>query len=209
MISLDCLRETSARQLPPSIFTMNPLDWILGIILVYSVVRAAMRGFIAESFALGGVLCGLLFACWFYRHAGASLAGLISSPPLAQLAAFLLILTTTMVAAALLAKVISSTAKAIGLGFFDRLLGAIFGLLRGALLGLSLLLPITAFLPTSPWVQQSVLAPYFLRAAHAVSFLMPTDLRLKLLDGLDRIRHNTPDWVDSGSPGSKTQPENH
>jgi len=186
---------------------MSPLDWILGIILIYSVVRAAMRGFIAESFALGGVICGLLFACWFYRQAGASLSGLISTPALAQLAAFLFILAATMVAAALLAKVIRSTAKAIGLGFFDRLLGAIFGLLRGALLGLSLLLPITAFLPTSSWVQQSALAPYFLRAAHAVSFLMPTDLRLKLLDGLDRIRHNTPDWVDSGSTGVKTQPD--
>lgn len=186
---------------------MTPLDWILGIILVYSVVRAAVRGLIAECFALGGVLCGLLFACWFYRQAGASLAGLISTPALAQFAAFLLILAATMVAAALLAKLIRHTAKAIGLGFFDRLLGAIFGLLRGALLGVALLLPITAFLPTAPWLRQSALAPYFLRAAHAVSFLMPADLQLKLLDGLDRIRHNTPNWADYGSTGVKTQPD--
>ena len=75
------------------------------------------------------------------------------------------------------------------------------------LLGISLLLPITAFLPTAAWVQQSMLAPYFLRAAHAVSFLMPTDLRLKLLDGLEHIRHNTPDWVDTDTSGSKTQPD--
>src|SRR6202041_3136248 len=101
------------------------------------------------------------------------------------------------------------TAKAIGLGFFDRFLGAIFGLLRGTLLGISLLLPITAFLPTATWVQQSMLAPYFLRAAHAVSFLMPTDLRLKLLDALDRIRHNTPNWVNSSSSGVKSPPDTH
>ena len=188
---------------------MNPLDWILGIILVYSVVRAAMRGFIAESFALGGVVCGFLFACWFYRQGGAGLAGLIASPPVAQLAAFLLILAATMVAAFLLSKLLRRTARAIGLGFFDRLLGALFGLLRGILFGISLLLPITAFLPTSAWVQQSALAPYFLGAAHSVSFLMPADLRVKLLDGLDRIRHNTPDWVDSGSTGVKAQPDSH
>ena len=180
---------------------MNPLDWILGIILVYSGVRAAMRGFIAESFTLGGVVCGFLFACWFYRQAAESLAGLISTPAIAQLVAFLLILAGTMVTATLLGKLIRRTAKAAGLGFFDRSLGALFGLLRGTLLGISLLLPITAFLPTAPWVQQSLLAPYFLRAAHAVSFLMPADLRLKLLDALERIRHNTPDWVDSGSSG--------
>jgi len=188
---------------------MSPLDWILGIILVYSVVRAAMRGFIAESFALVGVVCGFLFACWFYHQGGASLAGLISTPALAELAAFLLILAATMVAAALLGKLLRHTASTIGLGFFDRLLGAIFGLLRGTLLGISLLLPITAFLPTAAWVQQSALAPYFLRAAHALSFLMPSDLKFKLLDGLDRIRHNTPDWVDPDSAGPKTQPKNH
>jgi len=188
---------------------MSPLDWILGIILAYSIVRAAMRGFIAESFALGGVLCGFLFACWFYRPAGAQLAGLIATPAIAQFAAFLLILVATMVAAHLLARILRHTARTIGLGFFDRLLGALFGLLRGTLLGISLLLPITAFLPTASWVQQSALAPYFLRAAHAVSFLMPDDLRRKLLDGLERIRHNTPDWVDSGSTGSKTQSDTH
>jgi membrane protein required for colicin V production len=142
---------------------MSPLDWILGIILVYSGVRAAMRGFIAESFSLGGVVCGFLFACWFYREAAEGLAGLIATPAIAQLAAFLLILAATMVAATLLGKFLRRTAKAIGLGFFDRLLGAIFGLLRGTLFGISLLLPITAFLPTAAWVQQSVLAPYFLR----------------------------------------------
>jgi membrane protein required for colicin V production len=188
---------------------MSPLDWILGIILVYSVVRAAMRGFISESFALGGVVFGFLFACWFYRQAAESLAGLIATPAIAQLAAFLLILAATMVVAYMLAKILRRTASAIGLVFFDRLLGAIFGLLRGLLFGISLLLPITAFLPTATWVQQSMLAPYFLGAAHAVSFLMPTDLRLKLLDALDRIRHNTPDWVDTGSSGSKTQPDTH
>jgi len=188
---------------------MNPLDWILGIILIYSVVRAAMRGFIAELFAFGGVLCGLLLACWFYRQVAVSLAGLISTPALAQLAAFLLILAATMVAAALLGKLLHRTARAIGLGFFDRLLGAIFGLLRGLLLGLSLLLPITAFLPTATWLQQSALAPYFLRAAHAVSFLMPADLSLKLLDGFDRIRHNTPDWFGPGSTGVKPKPDNN
>jgi len=185
---------------------MSPLDWILGILLAYSVVRAAVRGFIGECFALAGVVCGFLFACWFYRQGGAYLSGLISTPAMAQLAAFLLILIATIVVASLLARLIRHTARAIGLGFFDRLFGALFGLLRGVLLGISLILPIAAFLPNSAWVQQSLLAPYFLRAAHAVSFLMPGDLRSKLLDGLERIRHNTPDWVDSGSSGSKTQP---
>jgi membrane protein required for colicin V production len=90
------------------------------------------------------------------------------------------------------------TASAIGLGFVDRLLGAVFGLLRGALLGVVLLLALTAFLPTAPWIENSHLAPYFLRAAHAVSFVMPSDLKLRLLDGLNHLKHTTPDWIKEG-----------
>ncbi len=177
---------------------MNPLDWLLAILLTYSVVRAVVRGFFQEAFALGGLILGFLFACWFYRPLAVDLKGLINSPQIAQLAAFLLILAGTMIVASLIGKLLRHTASAIGLGFADRLLGALFGLLRGALLGVALLLAVTAFLPGAPWVENSLLAPYFLRAAHAVSFVMPSDLKLRLLDGLHHIKHTTPDWIKQG-----------
>jgi membrane protein required for colicin V production len=178
---------------------MNPLDWLLAILLTYSVVRAAMRGFFQESFALGGLVIGFLLACWFYIAASKQLSGLIASAPLAQMAAFLLILAATMVIASLMGRILRKTASAVGLGFMDRLLGAIFGLVRGALLGLALLLSIMAFLPTGPWIQQSKLLPYFLEAAHAVSFVMPVDLKRRLADGSEQIKahikHTSADWI--------------
>jgi membrane protein required for colicin V production len=177
---------------------MNALDWLLAILLAYSVIRAAMRGFFQETFALGGLILGFLFACWFYRLLAIDLKGLITSPQTAQLTAFLLILAGTMILASLLGRLLRHTASAIGLGFVDRLLGAVFGLLRGALLGVVLLLALTAFLPTAPWIENSHLAPYFLRAAHAVSFVMPSDLKLRLLDGLNHLKHTTPDWIKEG-----------
>jgi membrane protein required for colicin V production len=177
---------------------MNPLDWLLAILLVYSVVRAVMRGFFQEAFALGGLVVGFLLACWFYGALAVTLKGLITSPQIAELTAFLVILAGTMIVASLLGKILRHTASAIGLGFIDRLLGAVFGLLRGALLGVALLLAVTAFLPSAPWVENSHLAPYFLRAAHAVSFVMPSDLKLRLLDGLHHIKHTTPDWIKHG-----------
>ena len=177
---------------------MNPLDWLLAMLLTYSVIRAAIHGFFQEAFALGGLILGFLFACWFYRSVAVDLRGLINSPQIAQLAAFLLIMTATLIVASLIGKLLRRTASAIGLGFADRLLGALFGLLRGAILGVALLLAVTAFLPAAPWIENSHLAPYFLRAAHAVSFVMPSDLRLRLLDGLNRMKHTTPDWIKYG-----------
>ena len=177
---------------------LNPLDWLLALLLTYSIVRAVYRGFFREAFALGGLILGFLLACWNYHTVAAHLAGLINSPSLAQMAAFLLILFVTMAIATLAGNLFKRSASAVGLGILDRIFGGLFGLVRGLVLGLSLLLAVTAFLPTSAWVQTSVLAPYFLRADHAVSFVMPSELKVRLLDGLDQIKHKTPDWIKSG-----------
>jgi membrane protein required for colicin V production len=174
---------------------MNPLDWCLAILLTLSVLRAAMRGFFRECFSLAGLIVGFALACWNYHRVATHLAGLLTSPPLAQLAAFLLILAGIMIVAGLLGSLLRKTFSAIGLGFLDRLAGAAFGLIRGALLGLALLLALTAFLPTAPWLQTSSLAPYFLRADHAVSFVMPSELSARFDDGLDRLKHTTPGWI--------------
>lgn len=174
---------------------MNPLDWLLAALLTYSVIKAALRGFFGEAFALGGLLIGLLLASWFYQPLSSSLSGLITSPPIAQFGAFFLILAAVMIVANLLGRVLRKTASAVGLGFLDRLGGAAFGLLRGCLFGVAILMAFTAFLPTAPWIRESKLAPYFLRGAHAVSFVVPRDLKNKLHEGMSRIKHTTPDWI--------------
>jgi membrane protein required for colicin V production len=168
--------------------TLNPLDWLLALLLAYSVIRALMRGLVREAFALAGLIVGFLLACWNFGNVATHLRGLINERPIADMVAFMLILFSVMIVATLLGKVLSRTASAVGLGFFDRLFGALFGLARGAMLGLALLLMVTAFLPAAPWVQTSSLAPYFLRANHAVSFVMPFDLQQAFGKGIERVR---------------------
>jgi membrane protein required for colicin V production len=175
---------------------MNPLDWLLALILIYSIVRAVIRGLAREAFALAGLIIGFFLACWNYQSAAIYLRGLINSPPLAQFCAFLLIVAIVMVLASLLGRLVQRTASAVGLTVLDRLGGAAFGLVRGVVLGTALLLAVTAFLPTSPWVQNSCLAPYLLRGAHAVSFVMPRQLKLQLHEGLEHLKHTTPVWIN-------------
>lgn len=174
---------------------MNPLDWLLLILLTYSTIRAAFRGFVREAFALGGLIVGFLAACWGYASLAQKLSGLITAAPLAQFVAFLLIALGIMTIATLLGHLVKKTASAVGLGIFDRLLGAIFGLLRGAVIAGALLIAVTAFLPAAPWVEHSQFAPYLLRAAHAVSFTMPHELSARLHRGLDEIKHTKSDWI--------------
>ncbi|HEX4155279.1 MAG TPA: CvpA family protein [Acidobacteriaceae bacterium] len=183
---------------------MNPLDWLLALIILYSIIRAAVRGLVREAFALVGLIVGFLLACWNYQAAAVYLRGLINSPPLAEFCAFLLIVAIVMVLASLLGRLVQRTASAVGLSLLDRLGGAAFGLLRGAILGIALLLAVTAFLPASPWIKNSRIAPYLLRAAHAVSFVMPRELKLQLHAGLDhlqgiaQLKHTTALWINHG-----------
>jgi membrane protein required for colicin V production len=100
-----------------------------------------------------------------------------------------------MIVSALIGRALHRTADAIGLGFFDRLLGAGFGFVRGCLLGVAILMSATAFLPKTDWIENSHLAPYFLAGVHAVSFVVPHDLQQLILDGVAQLKHNAPDWI--------------
>jgi membrane protein required for colicin V production len=174
---------------------MTPFDWLLLAPLAYSTVQAFLRGLVRELFSLLGLIAGVLLAAWNYDRVASPLGAFISNPAAANVTAFLLIAVGIMVAATVVGRLVHTTAHAIGLGFFNRLGGAAFGLLRGCLIGVAILTAISAFLPGTEWVKNSLLAPYFLAGAHAVSFVVPHDLGQLILNGAAQIKHNAPDWI--------------
>ena len=174
---------------------MNLFDWFLIALLVYSTVAAFVRGILLELFSLGGLVAGILLAAWNYPTLAALLSRIITTASVADVTAFLLIAFGVMIVAALIGRTLHRTADAIGLGFFDRLLGAGFGFARGCLLGVAILMAAAAFLPKTDWVENSHLAPYFLAGVHAVSFVVPHDLQQLILDGAAQLKHNAPDWI--------------
>jgi membrane protein required for colicin V production len=174
---------------------MNLFDWFLIAIVAYSTVMAFLRGIILELFSLGGLIAGILLASWNYNHVAEFLEHLITTPATAQIVAFLLIVIGVMVLSTLLGKALNRTAHAIGLGFFDRLLGAVFGLARGCLFGVAILMAVAAFRPHSTWTENSRLSPYFLAGVHAVSFVVPHGLQQQILNGVQQFKHTAPNWI--------------
>ena len=126
---------------------MNIFDCLLIAILAYSTILAFVRGIILELFSLGGLIVGILLAAWNYNQVALLLGHLIATPATAQIVAFLLIIIGIMVLCTLLGRALNRTAHVIGLGFFDRLLGAVFGFARGCLLGVAILMAAAAFSP--------------------------------------------------------------
>jgi membrane protein required for colicin V production len=173
---------------------MNLFDWFLIALLAYSTVMAFLRGIILELFTLGGLIAGILLASWNY-HRIAMYFDRVMSTAISQIVAFLLIVVGIMILSTLLGKALNRTAHAIGLGFFDRLLGAVFGLARGCLFGIAILMAVAAFRPHSTWAENSRLSPYFLEGVHAVSFVVPHDLQQQIMNGAYQLKHNAPDWI--------------
>lgn len=183
-----------SRKIMLNLYALNPFDWFLIAVVVYSTVIAFVHGFFREVFSLVGLIAGILLASWNYPIVADRLGRWIPWAT-AQIVAFMLISILVMVLCGIAGKLLSSTAKSIGLGFFDRLLGGVFGLARGCLLGVAILMAGAAFLPHAKYIRDSQLSDYFLEGAHAVSFVVPTNLQHHIREGVIQLKHGTPDWI--------------
>ena len=167
---------------------MNVADWIILLVLVISVIQAASSGFFQEAFGIAGLVFGYLIAAWQYRHLAGHFAAYISSPWLGEIVAFLAIFLGVMLLAGILGKIVRWMVKEAGLNVVDRFLGGVLGFARGILLVAIILVSMTAFTPTSRWLQGSSLSPYFLVVGRAAIWVAPSELRAQFYKGLDYVR---------------------
>jgi membrane protein required for colicin V production len=104
-----------------------------------------------------------------------------------------------MILAGICGKIVRWLMKEAGLSFVDRFFGGVLGLIRGCLLIAIVLVGMTAFTPTSRWLQNSSLAPYFLVVGRAAIWVAPAELRNAFYSGLDYVRKSQ----QAGHSGTK------
>jgi membrane protein required for colicin V production len=153
----------------------NAFDWLLAGIVLFSTFAGFRRGFVRTIFGLAGFVGGFFLASWKYVRVGELLidTGWIKSTTTAMVLAYLLIVIFIALAVELIARILQKSMRALGMGFMDRMAGALFGFVRGWMVGMVLLLIPAAFAPQSRLMAKSVLSPYFFALAHDVSFLVP------------------------------------
>jgi membrane protein required for colicin V production len=173
---------------------MNWLDYVLIAILGYSVVQSFRRGFSREIISLIAAVAALVLGMWFYADAGALLKHWITSDRARNLVGFLLVVFAVLLAGSLVGATVRRFVKAVGLSFFDRLLGACFGLIRGALIAVALLTAYVAFGPrsdsrTAPFaVVHSQIAPYLMKASSVFVDAAPAELKRNFDEVYDEAR---------------------
>src|ERR1700733_13101045 len=155
---------------------------------------SARKGFSREIIGLAAALFALVLGMWFYGLAGSFLIPYVSSPRVANLIGFLLVVFAVLIAGGLLGWIVNRFLRTIGLSFFDRLLGAAFGLARGLLVAIALLTAYMAFGPqvdsktVSESVRHSRIAPWVLDASHAFVALAPMELKSSFLKQYSEVR---------------------
>jgi membrane protein required for colicin V production len=113
---------------------MTIFDYVVLLIVGLSILLSVMRGAVREILALASWVAAFLVAntygVWLAGHLPAAIPG----EPLKLLAAFVILFLTMLLLMSLFTIALSELIKTIGLGTFDRGLGAIFGFARGLLI---------------------------------------------------------------------------
>jgi membrane protein required for colicin V production len=155
---------------------MTALDWILLAIGALSAFWGLLRGLVREVLSVAGWVASFWLAQKHAADMGAWLPWGGSHETWRQLSGFVVVFVSVLVASTLIALLMKKLTSAAGLGPLDRLLGALFGALRGLLL----LLTLTIVVDLSPWResdlwQTSVMAQWLQGALHALRPLWPAE----------------------------------
>ena len=153
---------------------MNWLDIIILVVVVIATFLGLRIGIIKAALSLAGLIVGIILAGRYY----VPLSELLSAIPQADVAkvvAFAIILIGVMVIASVLAAVLKWIASVVMLGWVNRLGGAVFGLVLGAMLCGALLATWVKFLGIAEVISQSRLAVILLDRFPVVLALLPDE----------------------------------
>lgn len=183
---------------------LSILDWAIVLIVLLNVFEAISQGFFYESFALAGVIVGYLTAAWEYPRLASWYMNYMSSQWAADIAGFLTVFFVVALLGGVIGRIARWAVSGVGLRWFDRLLGGVFGFLRGAAVATVIVMALAAFTPTSSWLQDSRFSPFLLVTGRALIWAAPPDLRQRFRDGWNLLR-TVPAHLEhpSGDVGSK------
>lgn len=140
---------------------MNGADHLFAVILLISLALGCLRGFIRESISLLSWLAGLWLAWHFAYLLNPWLGGALAEPGIREWAGRVIILFLVLLVGAAAGAITAYFAhRAAGLAVTDRLLGGLFGLMRGVVvIGLLVIGARAVNLDLEPWWESTKSMP--------------------------------------------------
>lgn len=142
---------------------MQPADWVIIAIIGISMVFGLMRGFVREAFSLAGWLAAFVVARVFFDPLDQILQSHLHTESVRHVAAYGALFFGTLVVAWLVGYAVMSLIDAVGLKWSDRLLGGGFGVARGLILVLAILIMVKPLVSNDEWWHEAKLPKEFMK----------------------------------------------
>ena len=190
----------------------TPLDFIVVGVLLLSAILAFIRGFTREMFGLLGWV-GAAAAAWFLLpytepYARQIVDDVLAARVIASVAVFIVVLF----AITFIGSPVSGRVRESHFSSVDRLLGGMFGMVRGAVLTILGYLVLVSFYPKDseiPWMRDAVSKPYLEQGLRIAEGFLPEgaiqsgrEAARNLRTGAE-IKKKIDDARGSGSSGTK------
>jgi membrane protein required for colicin V production len=183
---------------------LNWLDIVFLLIFCLSIASGVARGFAKLVVGLAAAVLGILCGLWFHGAAGSFLIPYVSHTGIANFIGFLLVFFAVVLAGAGVGKLLSLMLKWAGLSWVDRMLGGVFGLIRGLVMAIALVVALMAFSPKPPpqSVVRSRIAPHVMGAANICAYLAPHDVREAVKESIEKARQSWAEMLDKTRRGA-------
>ena len=164
---------------------MPIIDIIIIVALVVSIIIGFMRGFVKESISIATLVIAIWAALYFGPSAGKITQSWLSSQELQTWFGRLIIFSVVLAFGGLLGWGISKLVRSSVLSGVDRLMGSLFGILRGILLvALFVIGGQFSGFDNDEWWLQSRLLPHFEVVADWIKVMAPVGYELIVPDGV-------------------------
>ena len=152
-------------------------DYVILAIVGVSALISVARGFVREALSLAGWVAAVWISFAFSSPVAELLAQQVAVPSARQALAALALFTVTLLATGIIIYLVGLVVSKTGLSGTDRAMGMVFGVARGGVIVMILvLLAGLTPIPNDPWWRESQLLPAFQTLAVEVRAHLPAEI---------------------------------
>lgn len=155
---------------------MNILDYIILVPLIYLTIKGVMRGLIREVASLAGIILGIWLGMLYQPEVTEVIRHYLPETKFIPIISLALIFVLMVMICNLAGWGIRFIFKKVLLGWFDRLMGGLFAVIKTILLSYVAIIILTFYMPqNAPLISESLLAPWIIKSYQTITGMVSPD----------------------------------